>query len=140
MLFTTLHNNLISTWHSQRLKSAILIIFARWFRIRAQKKSRTSKFRDFAQFAKKPRDFAVFSKLNRRKQDRVVWFFLIAQVVFYDDSAKEKTQKSWKLDFWRGFEISKFKFFVLFWIFFCHKNIFKSENIARIYASQCYNL
>ena len=112
----------------------IRIIFARWFRIRApKKKSGTSKFRDFGQFAK-TRGFAVFSKLKRRKQDRV--FFLSNRSRSIPRwFCKRKNSKKLKIGFLTGFRHFNILIFLTFFVaIFWHKNIFKSENIAHIVA------
>ena len=67
---------------------------------------------------------AVFAIKNIRKRDRVILVFLTERILSYDHLAKEKTQKSWKLDFWRNFKVWNFEFLVIFSIFFLEISIY----------------
>ena len=72
---------------------------------------------DFAQFAGFSAESAIFCGFcnkNIRKRDRVILVFLTERILSYDHLAKEKTQKSWKLDFWRNFKVWNFEFLVNF--------------------------
>ena len=48
----------------------------------------------------------------------VILIFLTERMLYYDHNAKEKTKKSWKLDFWRNFKVWNFEFLVNFSNFF----------------------
>ena len=65
------------------------IFFAHWIRKKYRKKYLTDRFAVFPRIRRFLRFSAVFAILNRKNQDRVKCFFLINQVLFHDDSAKE---------------------------------------------------
>ena len=92
------------------------------------------RFRPIRRFFPRNQPFsAVFAIKNIRKRDRVILVFLTERILSYDHVAKEKTQKSWKLDFWRNFKVWNFEFLVNFSLFF-RKNL----DVFRKICTFCY--
>ena len=118
MVIITLVDKISSTSCTRRLINIFRIIFECWIR----KKYSFSKVYSISPnsqvFPRNQPFSAVFAIKNIRKRDRVILVFLTERILSYDHLAKEKTQKSWKLDFWRNFKVWNFEFLVNFSIFF----------------------
>ena len=81
-------------------------------------------------FPRKVQFSAVFAILNRRNQLR---WILIERILYHDDFAKEKMEKSWKLEFWWIFKVWNFEFLLNFSNFFR-----KNFNFFREICNFCY--
>ena len=113
--YITLVDKISLTKFSRRLINIFRIIFECWIRKKYSFLKVNSISPNSQVFPRNQPFSAVFAIKNIRKRDRVILVFLTERILSYDHLAKEKTQKSWKLDFWQSFKVWNFEFLVNFW-------------------------